>query len=77
VRTEIRVLQNSTHRHIVNIEGWSIANASNVVYIFMEFCNGGDLQKLINTHQRSRSVDPFHFCVRSSMGWRPKLTWLV
>lgn len=51
-RSEIQVLENLNHQNIVRIEDWILGMPSGNLYIFMEFCDGGDLQNMIDSRQR-------------------------
>lgn len=52
LESEISILKNHAHRNIVRL--YDIERNDRHIYIVLEYCRGGDLQKFIKTQPRGR-----------------------
>lgn len=56
--SEVNLLRELRHRHIVRYHDRLIDRQRYVLYIIMEFCEGGDLSAIIGQHKREhRAID--------------------
>ncbi|KAG5520101.1 hypothetical protein PMAC_001177 [Pneumocystis sp. 'macacae'] len=56
--SEVHILSNLRHPHIVRYFGRSIDRANHTIYLYMEFCGNGDLGSLIKDCQQENSMIP-------------------
>ncbi|QSL64110.1 hypothetical protein MERGE_000265 [Pneumocystis wakefieldiae] len=56
--SEVHILSNLRHPHIVRYFGRSIDRANHTIHLYMEFCGNGDLGSLIKECQQENSIIP-------------------
>ena len=56
--TEVNILRELRHNHIVRYHDRVLDKANSKIYIVMEFCEGGDLRALIKKCKRDREHIP-------------------
>lgn len=52
--SEVHILSNLRHPHIVRYFGRSIDRTNHTIYLYMEFCGNGDLGSLIKDCQQEK-----------------------
>ncbi|KAF8325191.1 kinase-like domain-containing protein [Cantharellus anzutake] len=55
---EVNILKDLKHENIVRYINRYVHQESKILYILMEYCGGGDLGSLINTHRRQNRTLP-------------------
>ena len=52
--SEVNLLRELKHQHIVRYYDRIIDRMKTTIYIVMEYCEGGDLSQVISKHKRER-----------------------